>query len=294
MSHRPSRLITLALSPFVFSLLLACVPPESEGMAVVPGGDASSVAAASGLEAAEGPAKASATNPANPLAAASTGDGGDGSGDGLSDSIPEAERDDGSDKLADPNKAPPSDEFKDMRKAGGDAPGAGPGKDDGREWVSVGVAKLGAALKVSADVAGGKGTALADDSPLRVFLGPLVDSPLEGYVLFLGADDKTVLMGQSSKPGIYDKELYRSKSASPRTKAGVVTLEVPSSALPKKDLKAWAGGGGGMSIGGVELPAASDTTIEQPNDPEAKEPDTYQPPPTPVEPKKIKFVTIKS
>lgn len=273
------------MSPFRFLLVCffvcalvacgACSEPEAAGVAA-------EVGTSSGTE-----EKAQAADtPSNPLAdpeAVAAGEQGEGD-----ETIPEGQRDDGSDEAADPNKAPPSGDFKDMRVSGGQGPKAA----DGRKWKSVGEAKLGSALVVQGAAESGSGSDDIEKSSLRVYFGPLQDAPLEGYVLYLGKGDLVVVKGQTAKQGVYDKELYRSSKAAERGTGGAVTLRVPATSLPKKDLKVWGGTGGDITVAGVVLPApgggaSADTAdAEKPEYGQASESSAALP-------AEILFVTVK-
>ena len=236
------------MSPFRFLLICffvaalvacgACSEPEAAGVPAEVGESLPTEEKAQGAETPSAPL-------ADPEAVA---EGEKGEGD---ETIPEGQRDDGSDKAADPNKAPPSGDFKDMRVSGGQGPKA----EDGRKWKSVGEAKLGSALVVQGAAESGSGSDDIQKSSLRVYFGPLQDAPLEGYVLYLGKGDIVIVKGQTAKQGVYDKELYRSAKAAKRGTGGAVTLRVPAASLPKKDLKVWGGTGGEITVAGVVLPA---------------------------------------
>jgi hypothetical protein len=275
------RAFFVSLSVFALVALGGCSEPEAADVSV------DTAAKASTPSATEEKAQAAET-PSNPLADPdAVAEGEEGKGD---ESIPEGQRDDGSDKAADPNKAPPSGDFKDMRVSGG----KGPKAPDGRQWKSVGEAKLGSALVVQGTAESGAGSEDLEKSGLRVYFGPLEDAPLEGYVLYLGKGDTVVVKGQTAKQGVYDKELYRSSTAAKRGTGGAVTLRVPASALPKKDLKVWGGTGGELNVAGVVLPApgggasadAADANVEKPEYGKASESSAA----TPAE---ILFVTVK-
>jgi len=203
----------------------------------------------------------------------------------------------------DPNKKPPSPEFEDKSGPKGAAPGSGPKKNDARKWVSSGSVKLGKSLTAAGTVGEltccGAKKAAHEGSPLRVYIAPLNDAALEGYVLFLGAGDRSVLMGQSKTPGVYDRAVYRSASPVARGEDGGVTLSVPVAKLPKGELKAWAGVQAPVTIAGVLLGGKQARPVAKKEDPDVPKPKEDVPVPTAVgkpgsgaQPSAIPFVTL--
>lgn len=203
----------------------------------------------------------------------------------------------------DPNKKPPSPEFEDKSGPKGKKPGAGPNREGERKWVSKASVKLRRNLEVAAtigeEVCCGDGKVSHDGSPLRIYLAPVKDAPLEGYVLFLGASDHVVLKGQTKTPGVYDRAVYRSESPVVRGKAGAVTLSVPSAKLPSGDLKAWAGVQAPVTIAGVLLGGQEDRPSAKKEDPDTPKPKKDVPVPASAgksgsgsQPSAIPFVTL--
>jgi hypothetical protein len=203
----------------------------------------------------------------------------------------------------DPTKKPPSPDFEDKSGPKGVTPGSGPKKNDDRKWVSSGSVKLGRSLTVTGAI--GKATCCSskkvahEGAPLRVYIAPLNDAALEGYVLFLGAEDRAVLMGQSKTPGVYDRAVYRSAGPMARSEDGGVTLSVPAAELPKGDLKAWAGVQAPVTIAGVLLGGKQAGSAEKKEDPDVPKPKKDVPVPTAVgksgsgeQPSAIPFVTL--
>jgi hypothetical protein len=204
----------------------------------------------------------------------------------------------------DPNKKPPKPEFEDKSGPKDKEPGAGPNREDERKWVSKASVKLRRNLDVAATIGDavccGDSKAPHDGSPVRIYLAPLKDAPLEGYVLFLGASDHVVLMGQKKNPGVYDRAVYRSTTPALRDKDGGVTLSVPSSNLPSGDLKAWAGVQAPVTIAGVLLGGQEDRPSAKKEDPDTPKPKKDVPVPTKAgkggsggQPEAIPFVTLK-
>jgi hypothetical protein len=204
----------------------------------------------------------------------------------------------------DPDKKPPSLEFEDKSGPKGKKPGAGPGREDERKWVSKGSVKLRRDLEVAAKI--GEAACCGDSkvphagSPVRVYIAPLKDAPLEGYVLFLGAKDHVVLMGQTKAPGVYDRAVYRSATPAVRGKDGGVTLSVPSAKLPSGDLKAWAGVQAPVTIAGVLLGGQENRPSAKKEDPDTPKPKEDVPVPAEArkggsagQPVAIPFVTLK-
>ncbi|MEE2830645.1 MAG: hypothetical protein VX498_15765 [Myxococcota bacterium] len=111
-----------------------------------------------------------------------------------------------------------------------------------------------------------------EGSPLRVYIAPLDEAALEGYVLFLGGEDRVVLMAQGEKQGVYDKLIYRSVEPAPRAE-GRVTLSIDQGLLPDRDLKLWSGIDGSVSVGDVVLPGRTPPPPKGDGDPNRPMPD---------------------
>ena len=60
-------------------------------------------------------------------------------------------------------------------------------------------------------------------------------------LIYLGRDDRTILMESSGDDGHYDRELFRSEPGL-RTPEGELTMRIPPGVLPAGTLRLWSGG----------------------------------------------------
>jgi hypothetical protein len=77
-------------------------------------------------------------------------------------------------------------------------------------------------------------------SPVKIYLA---SEPTGGasMLVYLGRDDRTILMEASGANGHYDRELFRSAPGL-RTPEGELTMRVPPGVLPAGTLRLWSGG----------------------------------------------------
>lgn len=132
-------------------------------------------------------------------------------------------------------------------------------------------------LEISAVIGGADCCAGAtveyEGSPLRVFIAPVDEAALEGYVFFLGKGNVPVLMAQLETQGIYDKLVYRAQLPVTRGEDGRVSMSLSSELLPNRDLKVWSGIDGMVRIGGLELPSKRAVPAPPEGDPDRPMPE---------------------
>ena len=77
-------------------------------------------------------------------------------------------------------------------------------------------------------------------SPAKIYLA---SEPTGGanMLVYLGRDDRTILMESSGGDGHYDRELFRSEPGL-RTPDGELTMRIPPGVLPAGTLRLWSGG----------------------------------------------------
>jgi|GEM_PF-5473766 len=120
-------------------------------------------------------------------------------------------------------------------------------------WKEVAAVKLAGPLVLVAETEDRCcGDLPADQgSPVRIYLTSTDEAARDGFLLYLDAQDKPVLAGQSG-PEQYGRVLWTGEAAI--REATTVTVSVPVEGLPGGVLRVWAGGTVPLTLGGQELP----------------------------------------